>query len=107
MTEEYLKSIMEPITRENITELKPGDWIWDSILVERRAHDRSLRANRIMEPYGFRQIDILDEETENSYHPFMLSTGLGGYAGLSSFEWTYFLGDKRYYKFKDCGGNTK
>lgn len=96
---DYL-SMMEPITYENFNTLKPGDWIWDNNLVERRDHKRSLANERHSEPFGFRQIHILDIN-DNGYfgcQPFMLS------ANWDSFNygavWTYFELD-RFYKFKE------
>ena len=68
--------ILTPITRDNIHVLKPGDWIWDDKMVERRVYKRSLRADKIMEPIGFRQIyilDLTDFDSQLRNKPFMLS----------------------------------
>ena len=65
-----------PITRENIYALKPGEWIWDDKLIERKVHRRSLGDETISEPIGFRQIHILDLDRFDSgwcTKPFMLS----------------------------------
>lgn len=67
----------ELITTENIHELKPGEWIWDNKMVERRPHKCSLFCDKcVQEPAGFRQIHIIDLETiYYGYYskPFMLS----------------------------------
>ena len=65
-----------PITRENIYTLKPGEWIWDDKIIERREHKRSLWSEKVKEPIGFRQIHILDLDgfaTGWNTKPFMLS----------------------------------
>lgn len=89
--------LMEPITRIDITyELKPGEWIWDSKLVRRRAHERSLMHEPVLEPVGFRQIHILNTEDFPRFtsKPFMLSDiDRGGY------NWEYFE-EGRFYRFK-------
>lgn len=104
MMNEILKTIMEPITYENINELEPGDWIWDNIPVEKRAHERTpinrIEDVRITEPYGFRQIHILEDEPELSNSPFQLSTVAS--PSPIAYEWVFFEdGKDRFYKFKN------
>lgn len=72
----YAAITLIPITRENIHELKPGDWIWDDKIVERRAHKWSIYEDKTSEPKGFRQIHLLslkDFDRGFSRKPFMLS----------------------------------
>ncbi len=91
--------ILEPITLDNLSELKEGDWIWDNKDTYRRIHGRSLSNLQTFEPIGFRQIDILDIQSFKSYGGklFMLSD-IDAYR--SNRTWTYFeLG--RFYKFKN------
>ena len=66
---------LEPITYENICELEPGEWIWDSKIIERDIHERNLTFETIEEPIGFRQIDILNLSGFGvfNYRPFALS----------------------------------
>lgn len=90
--------LFEPITYENIRELKPGEWIWDSKTISRREHSRTLWPEAIEEPIGFRQIHILDRKDfpRFSSKPFMLSDIDSSHGG---YTWTYFeLG--RFYKFR-------
>ena len=91
--------LLEPITYENMHELKPGEWIWNNRMVEKRVHKRTLDTETIFEPYGFRQIDILDLKGFGVYNnqPFMLSTTGGRTYGYA--EWVYFMVD-RFYRFK-------
>lgn len=104
MMNEILKTIMEPITYENINELEPGDWIWDNMPVEKRAHERTpinrIEDVRITEPYGFRQIHIMEKEPTTTNTPFALSTtAIPSYA---NYEWVFFEdGKDRFYKFKN------
>lgn len=89
--------ILEPITEENIHELKPGDWIWDNQEIIRDEHRASPWPNKIIEPYGFRQVDILDvSHLRWSGKPFKLSCANDGSSGC---EWVYFRHD-RFFKFK-------
>lgn len=90
--------IFEPITNENLSELVPGEWIWDNQNTRRRLHEKKLHAELIEEPAGFRQIAILDLDLYPKYsrHPFMLST-IDKYN--SNTEWCPFEPD-RYFKFK-------
>ena len=90
------KKFMEPITYENIHELKEGDWIWDDKAVSKRAHGRHLHHGEFMEAAGFRQIHILDIENfpRFSVKPFYLS----GCNGVRDF-WEYFE-PERFYKFR-------
>lgn len=87
---------LEPITYENLSELKEGDWIWDDKVEVRKAHGRILNPLDILEPYGFRQIHILDPSIR-PWRPFMLSDRDNGYYVWTDFE----LG--RFYKFKSKG----
>lgn len=91
-----------PITYENIYALKPGEWIWDDKLIDRREHKRSLDNVTITEPIGFRQIHILDLKdfgTMWNTKPFMLSDID---RGNGSHEWTYFE-EGRFYMFPRKG----
>lgn len=93
---DFLMKLMEPINMDNMHELKPGEWIWDSECVNRREHRRTLYQETIIEPIGFRQIHILDLDLfpRWSSKPFMLSTIDG-----DGYIWQYFqIG--RFYKFK-------
>ena len=89
--------ILEPITEDNIRDLKPGDWIWDNQTIIRDEHRASLWPNKITEPIGFRQVDILDISNLHwSGKPFMLSHANDGSSGC---EWVHFQRD-RFFKFK-------
>ena len=89
---------LELITFENLHELKPGEWIWDSKIITRRAHKRSIYVESVQEPTGFRQIHILDIDSIPTSKPFMLSSidniGFG-----NGDEWVCFE-INRFYKFK-------
>lgn len=90
---------MEPITEENIGELKPGDWIWDNRIIIRKEHKRSMgNYETIIEPVGFRQIDILDTDGLGrwTWMPFMLSTI--DY-DTTRREWVYFS-EGRFFRFR-------
>ena len=94
-------SFLEPITRENINELKVGEWIWDSKLIHRREHASitfSLSPYSVTEPVGFRLIHILDLKYFPQYcsKPFMLSNFDSLHIG---YTWESFEED-RYFKFK-------
>lgn len=94
--------ILEPITYENIQDLKTGDWIWDNKLKERLAHKRTLTNEKITEPIGFRIIDILDlESMRHGSKCFMLSN-IDVYH--TNRTWEYFEVD-RFYKFKKENNN--
>lgn len=83
--------ILESITKDNLNELNPGEWIWDDKIVERRPHEVTLGGETIMEPIGFRQITILDLDLYPrwSSKPFKLSDTEGlGFDARSG--WTYF-----------------
>ena len=88
--------LFEPITMDNISELEPGEWIWDNHMVSRREH-RKCFGEEIIEPTGFRQIDILDLDLfpRWSSRPFMLSS-IDHRHGAT---WTRFE-NNRFYKFK-------
>ena len=92
---DILKDIMVPITYETVCDLKPGEWIWDNKFVHRRAHEKSLNDKMIFEPYGFRQIDILDLEMwpRWSNKPFMLT------CSGDATRWVYFE-NNRFWRFK-------
>lgn len=89
-------SLFEPITRNNIHELEPGEWIWDNAQINRREHRRSLWPESIVEPIGFRQIHIIDPSSIPMSKPFMLSTIDGRH---HYYSWEYFS-ENRYYRFK-------
>jgi hypothetical protein len=97
-----LIDILEPITEDNIRDLKPGDWIWDNQMIIRDEHRASLWPNKITEPIGFRLIDILDiSDLRWSGKPFMLSDIEHG-----RYSWVHFtLG--RFFKFKKGYTNDK
>lgn len=87
---------LEPITRDMIEELEAGEWIWDDKLVVKREHRQCLRPEDIEEPYGFRQIHIIDIPNDKFWYycpKLMLSDRRGGY------EWEYFEAG-RYFRFK-------
>ena len=94
-----IENLMELITYENIHDLHPGEWIWDSKRHARRAHKASVYIESTVEPIGFRQIHILDLAGFGVYSskPFVLSsidnTGFG-----RGTEWVYFE-EGRFYKF--------
>lgn len=94
--------LLELITYENIVDLNPGDWIWDSHLVVRHAHERTLEYKTIQEPAGFRQIHIIDLKPYPGFSskPFMLSTVDRINHHDSSYVWVYFE-ENRFYKFKE------
>lgn len=95
-----ITDLLELITKENIYELQPGDWIWDNKLIERRAHKRTLSNETITEPIGFRQIHILDIDTRYGLvysKPFMLSNNHDSWYQGSNWE---IFELNRYYKFK-------
>lgn len=92
-----LLSMMEPITYENLNELKPGEWIWDTNLIERRPHKRTLGEELIIEPIGFRQIHILDLDDIAFTRKIFMLTNID--YGITGYKWEYFeVG--RFYKFK-------
>ena len=101
MDEKLLNELMEPITADNIHELKPGEWIWDNQDIGRREHRRTLDPKTVVEKIGFRQIHILDLDLYPrwSSHPFMLSS-----IEVDGYKWEYFEYG-RYYKFKKRGGS--
>jgi hypothetical protein len=90
-------NLFEVITTQNITELRPGEWIWDSELIERNAHERSLTSRKISEPIGFRQIRLLDLKDAGGYYtkPFVLSSSDDNVQDF----WTCFV-PNQFYKFK-------
>ena len=92
-------NLLEEITYENLRELHPGEWIWDSKLHARRAHKQSIYNESVVEPIGFRQVHVLQlrDYPMFSDKPFMLSsidnTGFG-----SGTNWVRFE-QGRFYKF--------
>ena len=92
--------LFELITSENIHELQPGEWIWDIKEEARRAHKKSIYHESVVEPIGFRQVDILDLELwpRWSSKPFMLSSIDNIGFGRGS-NWVYFE-ENRFYRFK-------
>lgn len=95
--DQIVKKHMVPIDELNIYTLKPGEWIWDSKLVERRAHKRSLYDDKVIEPGGFMLVHILDlkclQDPCMSKKPFMLMSIEDGY------NW-YYLEKGRFYMFR-------
>lgn len=92
--DKYLQ-YLEPITIDNLPNLKPGQWIWDNKPVVRGIHKRTLSDETITEPYGFRQIHIVDaEDIKTSRLVFSLTNTVSG-----GYKWEYFE-NGRYYKFK-------
>lgn len=87
----YGTMALEPITRNNLCELRPGEWIWDDKLTERRVHRCTLGNEVVQEPIGFRQIQILDLDLYPrwSSKPFRLSDVDGSTHDARS-GWTYF-----------------
>jgi hypothetical protein len=92
-------TLFEPITRETLRELQPGEWIWDNKEEARRAHKRTIYNESVVEPIGFRQIHILDASNYPYTQPFMLSSidNIGFGSGNS---WTYFE-EGRFFRFKE------
>lgn len=97
-----ISKLLEPITFDNLKDLTPGEWIWDSKLISRRAHIRSLGDERITEPIGFRQIHILDLDLFPTYssNPFMLSDIDNKI--IAGPTWVFFE-EGRFFKFKKKG----
>lgn len=96
-----------PITRENIYALKPGEWIWDDKLIERKVHRRSLGNETISEPIGFRQIHILDLDSFAAgwnTKPFMLSD-IDGYNPVSH-TWVRFENYRFYMLARNLDGEV-
>lgn len=98
---EQIMNLLEPITYDNIHELKPGEWIWDDKPKTRRQHRRSLSKDTIIEPTGFRQIHIMDEDDVRDFKwcnasPFMLSTIDDD---KINYVWANFK-EGRFYRFK-------
>ena len=93
---------LEPITYENICELEPGEWIWDSKIIERDIHERNLTFETIEEPIGFRQIDILNLSGFGVFNcrPFALSN-----VYKKGSTWEYFT-ENRFYRFKKTEKET-
>ena len=101
--------LFEPITYQNISELIPGEWIWDNKIESKLAHEVSMCQDKfILEPVGFRQVHILrlDDFPMFTSKPFMLSTGLflnkdgSIHCSSSPYLWEYFE-EGRFYRFKN------
>lgn len=94
MSDIDILKLMEPITMENIHELQGGDWIWDTHPTNRCEHRRSLSSIVIEEPYGFRQVHVLDLDNVRIHHTkgLLLSAD-------ADYRWEYFR-EGRFYKFK-------
>lgn len=92
-------NLLEEITYENLHELHPGEWIWDSKRHARRAHKATIYIDSIVEPIGFRQVHILDLKMFPTYSskPFMLSSIDNSGFGRGT-EWVHFE-EGRFYKF--------
>lgn len=102
-----LMNVMEPITKDNIDDLRPGEWIWDNKRVRRATHYHQMNdfasdgaksvCKDIYEPFGFRQIHILDTlgGIVTGTPVFKLSTNSSDRA----YVWARFE-ENRYYKFK-------
>lgn len=97
MSDKDLMNLLEPITRKNIHELKPGEWIWDNWHVYRMGHTRESMYAHVPERIGFRMISLLDlKYFEYSNKPFMLTDVDDGRTGG---VWPTFKED-RFYRFK-------
>lgn len=94
-------NLFEPITAETLKDLKPGEWIWDNEKIFRSEHKRTLNADTVIEPKGFRQIHIIDlkDFPRFSSKPFMLSAVAGSYRD-GGYVWTYFE-ENRFYRLKE------
>ena len=92
-----LMKILEPITAENLNELRPGEWIWDRQLIVKNAHKRTMRVETIIEPVGFRQIHILnvDDYPRKTTKPFLLSDSIQGGNFWTEFKEGIFFRIKR------------
>lgn len=99
--------LFELITYENIHELQPGEWIWDNKQQARRVHKRSIYNESIVEPIGFRIVNIIDLDGFYRFHskPFMPSSidNIGFGSGMT---WEYFELN-RFYKFKKENKNDQ
>ena len=93
-------NLLELITTDNIHELQPGEWIWDNKLIERTEHAASIDPKPIVEPIGFRQIDILDLKDFHrfSWTPFMLTNIDSSYPHRPH-SWVYWE-NNRFYRFR-------
>ena len=86
-----LMKVLEPITAENLSELRPGEWIWDNKKVRKHPGER------IYEPIGFRKIGTLNVDfyfTGSNPSPFSLSSIQKGRDIWVKFE------EGRFFRFK-------
>lgn len=97
-----LMNVMEPITKDNIDDLRPGEWIWDNKRVKRPTHYLAMYPNTdgakfgTYEPIGFRQIHILDVPAiATTRQIFKLSTN----SAERAYTWEQFE-ENRFYKLK-------
>lgn len=92
-----LMNILEPITAENLKDLRPGEWIWDNKRIRKPAHQQSIWYKPIYEPFGFRQIHDLDLDAFPSFlnTPFMLTRTFSDKAC----NWEKFE-EGRFFKFR-------
>lgn len=92
--------LFEPISKDTLSKLKPGEWIWDNKRQARRAHIQSIYNESVVEPIGFRQIHILSLNGFPMYscRPFMLSSidNIGFGRGT---EWVAFE-ENRFFRIK-------
>ena len=93
-------TLFEPITHDNISDLKPGEWIWDNKQQCRRAHKQTIYDESVTEPIGFRQVHILDLSSFGVYNnkPFVL-TSIDNHGFGNGSKWVYFE-ENRFFKFK-------
>lgn len=80
-------------TKEDILEVKEGDWVYDKSQVERYAPGRSLNLNNVIEPIGFARVVINDYDPNlmwQSSKIFLLDT-------IDGSHWYHFESN-RYYK---------
>lgn len=97
-----LMNVMEPITSDNLSELRPGEWIWDNKRVRKPAHENHRIYEDITytyEPIGFRQIHLLElpgmYSKYTSGSPFKLTDNSSEHA----YRWVKFE-ENRFFKFK-------
>lgn len=88
---------LEPITQYMLEELEAGEWIWDNELVIKREHRQNLWPEDIKEPYGFRQIHIIDIPSARYWY-FCPKLMLSDYK-RGGYNWEYFE-EGRYFRFK-------
>ena len=94
--------LVEQIRYQNISELIPGEWIWDNKIESKLAHEVSMYHDKfILEPVGFRQVHILrlDDFPMFTSKPFMLSKNNDIHYSTNHYVWEYFE-EERFYRFK-------